>query len=232
MAFLASSVLRATTGTGPCRFGTGRLPAAGHGIVVLPAVGRRAPSLLLLPSSSSSKGPVSKSAWVSAGTGSGGDSGEEDCELVAMFKAAVQMGDMFPLEPECMDLPGLHEKVVFQSLAEGSFDLWVNVANRLRASPNTEIYEGLHYCGNVFSIGKMRKKSISWKRASDLTDALDVLRRLVSSALQAPLPCGTWTLHDVPMEFNSERGVSLIAQRIYREVVDDIDFMFRAGGPN
>ncbi|WVZ72845.1 hypothetical protein U9M48_021244 [Paspalum notatum var. saurae] len=156
-----------------------------------------------------------------------------NCELVTMFKVAVQTGEVFPLEPEYMDLPALHEKVVFESLAQDSFNLWVKVANRLRPSPNTKIYEGLYQCGNLFSIGKIKKKAISWKRASDLAKGLDLLRRLVSLALQAPLPCA-WTLESmsVPMEFNSERGVSVIVQRTYNVVANDINLMFRASATN
>ncbi|WVZ72818.1 hypothetical protein U9M48_021220 [Paspalum notatum var. saurae] len=233
MAFLASFPSPAGLG-----LGTGRLPAPGHGGLVLCGGGRRSPPravVLLVPSSTTS--PASKSAeWaVKSFPGSGGESAaeEEDCELVTMFKVAVQMGEVFPLEPEYMDLPALHEKVVFESLAQDSFNLWVKVANRLRPSPNTKIYEGLYQCGNLFSIGKIKKKAISWKRASDLAEGLDLLRRLVSLALQAPLPCA-WTLESmsVPMEFNSERGVSVIVQRTYNVVANDINLMFRASATN
>lgn len=68
--------------------------------------------------------------------------------------------------------------------------------------------QGLHQCGEVFVAAKVRKRAISWKRARDLAEGLELLRRIMSSALQAPLPL-SWTWYAVvPMEYDSKASAS------------------------
>ncbi|XP_066316379.1 uncharacterized protein [Miscanthus floridulus] len=132
-----------------------------------------------------------------------------------------------PAEPSSMELPEPHYQVEIGRVVERSFALWVEVANRLRPPTDTKIHEGLHQCGDLFVAAKARKSVISWKRARELAEGLELLRRIVSSALQAPLPL-TWTTWYtvVPMEYDSKAAFSITLQHTCRTVEDDIHSMF------
>jgi hypothetical protein len=83
--------------------------------------------------------------------------------------------------------------------------------------------QGLHQCGEVFVAAKARKSTISWKRARDLAEGLELLRRIVSSALQAPLPL-TWTWYAVvPMEYDSKASAPNATQPCMQSLISLLD---------
>jgi hypothetical protein len=62
-------------------------------------------------------------------------------ELVRKFKVALMAAQFLPAETNYMELPGLHDQVVIGDLAERSFALWVEVANRLRPPTDIKVHE-------------------------------------------------------------------------------------------
>ncbi|KAJ1254518.1 hypothetical protein BS78_K040100 [Paspalum vaginatum] len=232
-----SAVLAA--GAGPRRFAGGRLPtptAVSHGAVLLAGRGHvvglsrpLAPAVTttLLPvvaSRSSSSWRIRAATPASGGARANKDD-DEDCELVKTVKIMVEVGLALPLDPTCVELPDALDQVFFGDLGDRSLDLWVHVTNRLRPSPDTKLYEGLHRCGCLCAATKIRKGDISWECAARLGLGLDLLRRVVSSMYQAPLPLIWDSRAVVPTQYRDKMDFSAILQRTYEMAVDDIQCM-------
>ncbi|CAL4954894.1 unnamed protein product [Urochloa decumbens] len=241
---METSLLRASSSLLPFgrarRLGSGRLPLAvlpGHGAVVL--AGRRAGTgsggVLTVALKLKVPRPVCgvKATPADSGAPTEGGDGLEEFELVTELKAMLE-GDMrwksgFS-DPDDDNPLHKNDQELIASFAGSSFTLLIDVTNRLRPPAKSKLYEGLRLCGETLIKAAVRgtKSYASWKNASDVIEALDLLRRLVSSTLEAPLPQDWWLgWHaSLPIEYNdAELGLIQILRRTFDLVERDVKSM-------
>ncbi|KAJ1262064.1 hypothetical protein BS78_09G078700 [Paspalum vaginatum] len=142
--------------------------------------------------------------------------------MVRKFKAVRkgQLPSQGPLLFEQIDFATREE---FGALAECSFILWTEVANRLNPSPGTQTYEELNRCGELFAAGGMNKIP-TWKDVCEVVEGLDLVRRVLSSSLQVPLPPPTSTPSSDD-KLTAEMGLLRILKVAYHTASEDIKLM-------
>ncbi|KAG0515812.1 hypothetical protein BDA96_10G309700 [Sorghum bicolor] len=226
--------------------GSGRLPLAalsGRGAAVL-AVLATAEFKVPFPRSASAVKATNAESHDRPAEGADDHSeSDEEFELVRELKAALdrKINETSGVKILLLDEDDVPHSIIYQNLLESyvkeSFAVWAKVTSRFRPPTESKLYEGLRLCGETFisAVVSCHDCRATWKNMSEVVEALDLLRRLVSSTLKAPLPLD-WSLRwawDAPKgDDDAERGLVYLVHRISVLMVRDINSMLKLDDAN